>query len=115
MCIKYIIQLAKIALSKYPTTLNEDIEMINSRIDFSENEHNCILMRISEKKVLEFYKNFGEYTLDLIEKLDLNNKNWKENKKIKFLKKKLLEKNNDQNYLHYYENTLFTLINDYIK
>ena len=48
------------ALAKYPTTLKEDLQLLNEDIKekkLSTNERNCLLFRKDEKKVLTFIKN----------------------------------------------------------
>ena len=52
-------------MSKFPTKLEEDKEVIktNKKIDF--NTKNCLLLVISEKTVLNFYIKFCEYCLSL--------------------------------------------------
>lgn len=58
-------------LNLYKSKLQEDEEIINSinneRQSLTHNQRNCIIMRISEKKVLHFYLNFAEYCLELFE------------------------------------------------
>lgn len=58
-------------LNLYKSKLQEDLEIINSinneRQLLTNNQRNCIIMRISEKKVLHFYLNFAEYCLELFE------------------------------------------------
>jgi protein-histidine N-methyltransferase len=58
-------------LSLYKTTLQEDEEIIKSgkqgRDPLTDNQRNCVIMRMSEKKVLHFYLNFAEYCLELFE------------------------------------------------
>lgn len=55
----------------YSTTLKEDLEIISrdlaesDKLILTNNEKNCILMRICEKKVLHFYLNFIDYSLEL--------------------------------------------------
>lgn len=114
-CLKFILTLIKSANSKYPTTLNQDLEIININTNLTENEINCILMRMSEKKVLEFFREFCEFTLDFIENLDLKQKCSKNKRKMKNVKKMLQENYEIQNFLPYFENVLFKLINDLVK
>jgi protein-histidine N-methyltransferase len=58
-------------LSLYKTTLQEDEEITKSdkqgRDPLTDNQRNCVIMRMSEKKVLHFYLNFAEYCLELFE------------------------------------------------
>lgn len=114
-CLKFLLTLIKSANSKYPTTLNQDLEIININTNLTENEINCILMRMSEKKVLEFFREFCEFTLDFIENLDLKQKSTKNKRKMKNVKKMLQENYEIQNFLPYFENVLFKLINDLVK
>ena len=54
-------------LNKYPTTLNEDLEYFNKNkkyLDF--NQYNCYVIRIGEKKILNYYLNMANDMLELL-------------------------------------------------
>lgn len=56
-------------LEKYTTTLEEDEEILQNKKDsLTFNLRNCLIMRISEKRILHFYIEFSEYCLSLIER-----------------------------------------------
>lgn len=55
--------MCEIALSKYPTTLEQDLQLLKE--NDGENEQNCIKLRIGEKEVIQEVIRF----VDLIEKL----------------------------------------------
>ena len=82
-------ELMKTYLSKYPTTLEYDIEYLNKnkkKMDF--NEYNCYIIRIGEKKILNYYLNMSNDILKLL------NTNKSEVKKLfKNLSGKLENKN----------------------
>jgi histone-lysine N-methyltransferase SETD3 len=55
-------------LNEYETTLEKDIEILQSDDKerfLSNNQKNCLLMRIGEKKILFFFKSFANYIIDL--------------------------------------------------
>ena len=57
----------KTYLSKYPTTLEYDIEYLSKykkKMDF--NEYNCYIIRIGEKKILNYYLNMANDILQLL-------------------------------------------------
>ena len=63
-------ELMKNYLSKYPTTLDYDIDYLNKnrkKIDF--NEYNCYIIRIGEKKILNYYLNMAN---DILQLLNMN-------------------------------------------
>ncbi len=54
-------------LSKYPTTLDYDVEYFNNNKQNMEcNEYNCYVIRIGEKKILNFYLNMANDILQLL-------------------------------------------------
>ena len=56
-------------LSKYPTTLDYDIEYFKSnRNNMGFNEYNCYVIRIGEKKILNYYLNMANDILQLLNK-----------------------------------------------
>ena len=63
-------ELMKNYLSKYPTTLEYDIDYLNKnrkKMDF--NEYNCYIIRIGEKKILNYYLNMAN---DILQLLNMN-------------------------------------------
>ena len=86
--LKQLKLLCEQALAKYPTTMKEDQRIFNenkNKKDFNFNYRNCLLLLMSEKKVLNYYINFCEYCLKLlktkkkIEVLGKITKDFKEN------------------------------------
>ena len=56
-------------LRKYPTTLDYDIEYFKSnRNNMGFNEYNCYVIRIGEKKILNYYLNMANDILQLLNK-----------------------------------------------
>ena len=54
-------------LSKYPTTLDYDIEYFKKNKNNMEfNEYNCYVIRIGEKKILNYYLNMANDILELL-------------------------------------------------
>ena len=82
-------ELMKSYLSKYPTTLEYDTEYLNKNKKKMEfNEYNCYIIRIGEKKILNYYLNMSNDILKLL------NTNKSEVKKLfKNLSGKLENKN----------------------
>ena len=104
--LKYLKNLCEKALQKYPTTLYQDQTIYNenkNNKDFNFNYRNCLLLVISEKKVLIYYIEFCNYCLKL-----LNMRN----------KKKVLEKiskdlqDSDVKFNFYIKDSILKLIND---
>ena len=60
-------ELMKSYLSKYPTTLEYDTEYLNKNKKKMEfNEYNCYIIRIGEKKILNYYLNMSNDILKLL-------------------------------------------------
>ena len=104
--LKYLKNLCEKALQKYPTTLYQDQTIYNenkNNKDFNFNYRNCLLLVMSEKKVLIYYIEFCNYCLKL-----LNMRN----------KKKVLEKiskdlqDSDVKFNFYIKDSILKLIND---
>ena len=57
--------MAQEALSRYPQTLEEDMEILQ-RENLTFNERNCTLFRSGEKEILHFLIEFGDYVLNLL-------------------------------------------------
>ena len=61
-------------LSKYPSSLEEDQELIrkeqNNEITLTYNIRNCVIMRLGEKKILNFYLILARYCEDLFTKTE---------------------------------------------
>jgi histone-lysine N-methyltransferase SETD3 len=67
--LKYLKYLCEQALSKYPTSLTKDNQIYEEKKespDFNFNYRNCLLLLMSEKKVLIFYIEFCDYCLKLL-------------------------------------------------
>ena len=76
-------------LAKYPTTLEYDIDYLNKnrkKMDF--NEYNCYIIRIGEKKILNYYLNMAN---DILQLLNMNKSD------IKKLFKNFGDKTDNQN------------------
>jgi histone-lysine N-methyltransferase SETD3 len=104
--LKYLKNLCEKALQKYPTTLYQDQTIYNenkNNKDFNFNYRNCLLLVMSEKKVLIYYIEFCNYCLKL-----LNMRN----------KKKVLEKiskdlqDSDVKFNFYIKDSILKLINE---
>jgi protein-histidine N-methyltransferase len=58
-------------LSKYNTEYEEDLKLLSQyesgELKLSNNQLNCLLMRIGEKKILHFWIEFTKYTIPLFE------------------------------------------------
>ncbi len=69
--IKMIREIMLINMNKYKTTLDEDEGILiadkKGEKKLLDNERNCILMRVCEKRILKFYMRFAEYCLELYE------------------------------------------------
>jgi len=82
-------ELMKNYLAKYPTTLEYDINYLNKnrkKMDF--NEYNCYIIRIGEKKILNYYLNMAN---DILQLLNMNKSD------IKKLFKNFGDKTDNQN------------------
>ena len=78
--LKYFNYLCKDALKKYPTSWEEDKMLLKSKKNISYNMKNCLILIMSEKKVLLYFINFCEYCLKLLKMNEIE---------IKFMKLKL--------------------------
>ena len=58
--------MAQKALGKYPTTLEEDTELLKSS-SLTQNQRNCVLMRQGEKEILHWYLNLATKVLSLLD------------------------------------------------
>ena len=68
MMLKELKRICECALTMYPTTLNEDYEMLRSKEgNMSVNERNCVVIRRDEKEVLVFMIEFAEECKRIIE------------------------------------------------
>ena len=57
----------KAYLDKYPTTLDYDIDYLNkNKKNRDFNEYNCYIIRIGEKKILDYYLNMANDILQLL-------------------------------------------------
>ena len=63
--LKHFHFLLKDALKQYPTTLEEDRMILKKKKNLSYNIKNCIILVMSEKKVLHYFIDFCEYCLKL--------------------------------------------------
>jgi hypothetical protein len=61
-------------LNKYPHTLEEDEDIIkkdkNKEINLTNNKRNCVIMRMSEKRILKFFIKFSKYCSELFGKTE---------------------------------------------
>ena len=67
--LKYLKYICEQALAKYPTSLTRDQQIYEERkqsSDFNFNYRNCLLLLMSEKNVLIYYKEFCVYCLELL-------------------------------------------------
>ena len=71
LVLKHLHLLCRKALSKYPTTFEEDQYIYQNEKDISFNLRNCLLLLMDEKTVLSYFIYFCEYCLDLF-KLNSN-------------------------------------------
>jgi hypothetical protein len=85
---KFIIEIMKITLDQFPTTLEDDLNQLNI-FEFSFDMKNCLIQRIGEKKVLNYWI---LYLGDLIELSSIKDKQ-KRKKFIKKMDKKYQHKN----------------------
>ncbi|CAD8175344.1 unnamed protein product [Paramecium octaurelia] len=54
-----------VALSRYPTTLEQDKEILQI-CDLTTNQRNCLILRMGEKEILKFYYQFSEKMKQLL-------------------------------------------------
>ena len=101
MILEHIQTTCKKYLNNYNTSLQEDQKILENTNDLSENIINCILMRLGEKKIINYYLEFAEYNLALL-KLD-------DNKEIKKKIKKDF-KSQPCPYNSYINNVVFSII-----
>ena len=64
--LKHLHLLCRKALSKYPTTFEQDQNLYQTKKNISFNLRNCLLLIMSEKTVLSYFIYFCEYCLDLL-------------------------------------------------
>ena len=64
--LKHLGLLCRRALGKYPTTFEEDLNLIKSKKNISFNLRNCLYLLMSEKTVLSYFIYFCEYCLELL-------------------------------------------------
>ena len=104
--LKYLKTLCEQALAKYPKSLTQDQQIYEQKkqeFDFNFNYRNCLLLLMSEKKVLIYYIEFCTYCLNL---LKMKNK------------KKVIEKvtkdlqDNNLKYNFYIKDAILKLINE---
>jgi histone-lysine N-methyltransferase SETD3 len=104
--LKYLKTLCEQALEKYPTSLIQEQRMYEENkqnSDFNFNYRNCLLLIMSEKKVLIYYEEFCNYCLDLL--------NMKSKKKVMEKLSKDL-KDNDIKFNFYIKESILKLINE---
>ena len=100
-------ELMKTYLSKYPTTLEYDIDYLNKnrkKMDF--NEYNCYIIRIGEKRILNYYLNMAN---DILQLLNMNKSD------IKKLFKSMADKIENQNSINNINGNNIKLINNLSK
>jgi len=60
-------EIMNLYLSKYPTTLDYDVEYFKkNKYNMDFNEYNCYVIRIGEKKILNYYLNMANNILQLL-------------------------------------------------
>ena len=64
--LKHLSLLCRRALGKYPTTFEEDLNLIKTKKNISFNLRNCLYLLMSEKTVLSYFIYFCEYCLELL-------------------------------------------------
>ena len=64
--LKHLSLLCRRALGKYPTTFEEDLNLIKTKNNISFNLRNCLYLLMSEKTVLSYFIYFCEYCLELL-------------------------------------------------
>ncbi|CAD8163405.1 unnamed protein product [Paramecium octaurelia] len=85
------------ALNQYPTTLEQDLEILKI-CELTTNQRNCLILRMGEKKILNFYKQFSEKMRQLFSNFDF------------FELKKILQIQENYHYFNY-----LNRINNYLK
>ena len=60
-------KLAKDSYDKYETSYEDDLKLLEERIDMTFNERNCVLYRSGEKKILKFLMNSTQKILPLLD------------------------------------------------
>ena len=104
--LKYLKTLCEQALEKYPTSLIQEQRMYEENkqnSDFNFNYRNCLLLIMSEKKVLIYYEEFCNYCLNLL--------NMKSKKKVMEKLSKDL-KDSDIKFNFYIKESILKLINE---
>ena len=102
-------ELMKNYLSKYPTTLDYDIDYLNKnrkKLDF--NEYNCYIIRIGEKKILNYYLNMAN---DILQLLNMNKSDVK--KLFKNMGDKIDNQNSNINSINENNNKLINNLSKY--
>ena len=102
-------ELMKNYLSKYPTTLEYDIDYLNKnrkKMDF--NEYNCYIIRIGEKKILNYYLNMAN---DILQLLNMNKSDVK--KLFKNMGDKIDNQNSNINSINENNNKLINNLSKY--
>jgi histone-lysine N-methyltransferase SETD3 len=64
--LRHLHLLCRKAMSKYPTTFEQDQNLYKTRKNIPFNLRNCLLLLMSEKTVLAYFIYFCEYCLDLL-------------------------------------------------
>ena len=101
--LKHLSLLCRRALGKYPTTFEEDQNLLKSKKNISFNLKNCLLLLMSEKTVLSYFIFFCEYCLELL----------KLKTQIEVLTKLSTDyKYNDCQFDFYIQEVVFKLINE---
>lgn len=62
---KTLVEIFTAHMAKYPTTLAEDEAILKQEL--TENQNNCVLFRIGEKKIAEFFIQSSTYVLELMD------------------------------------------------
>jgi histone-lysine N-methyltransferase SETD3 len=67
-CLNKIMEKFLDILSKYSTSVEEDKELLKNP-NLSFNIRNCIIMRMGEKEILEYFISFSKYVLNYLNKI----------------------------------------------
>ena len=51
------------SLGKYPDTMEEDATFLKSE-ELTQNQRNCIILRMNEKRIFQFYIEMAKYALE---------------------------------------------------
>ena len=61
-----LLEMFSVQLAKYPTSLEEDMEILKSE-SLTSNQRNAVLFRVGEKEICEFFIDSSKQCLELME------------------------------------------------